>query len=146
MQQKNNDKTFEDPLEKIHKRIDELGEKTSSVFDKIPPELQKVSENLEFLDKIKDKPLPPGTGATKVFGVETWDINMILKDNIWNRSIWTVDKLVKLFLKADLKQKEKYLKKRNPMDFNWLWLFILIGVGLAAVMLIILFLAPRLGI
>ncbi|RLF59890.1 MAG: hypothetical protein DRN25_03545, partial [Thermoplasmata archaeon] len=90
-------------------------------------------------------PLPPGTAQKKVFGVETWDINAILKDNIWNRSIFTVDKLCKLFLKADLEQKKKYLKKKNRMEFDYAWLLILI-FGVAVAFILIMFLGPRFGL
>jgi len=142
MREKEKNKEFEDPLKKVHNFIDSMNK--SGAFDKTPPELQKVIDNINFLEKAKNNPLPPGTAQKKVFGVETWDINAILKDNIWNRSIFTVDKLCKLFLKADLEQKKKYLKKKNPIEFDYAWLLILI-FGVAVAFIVIMFLGPKIG-
>ena len=132
------EKTFDDPHEKLKQGIDNL-------FGDIPPELQKVTDNLKFINEIRDSDIPPGLGRQRVFGVEIVDVNAILKDNIWNRSIFTVDKLCKMFLQADLEQKKKYLKKKRPLEFSFLWLLILIMLGLGGVAFVIVFLLPRLG-
>ena len=132
-------KGFEDPHEKLRKKVDSIfGE------NEAPIELQRVKENLSWIKEIKEHPVAPGVGEVKVFGCELVDINSILKDNIWNRSIFTVDKLCKLFLKADLEQKKKYLKKRTPLGFNFWWLMILI-IGIVIALMVIMFLLPQLG-
>ena len=124
--------------DKVHKEID-------GILSRTPLELKKVNDNLDFVKKISDDPLPVNKYTVDVFGFETVDISAILKKNIWNRSIFTVDKLCKLFLKMDLEQKKKYLKKKRGLEFNYLWLLLLI-IGIPAVLLVIIFLLPRLGI
>jgi len=113
--------------------------------EKLPPELQMVSENMNFEKQVEEHPIPTGIGKTKVFGCETWDINAILKGNYWRRSIYTTDKLCKLFLKADLNQKKKYLRKRNPTNINFLFI-LLILMGVAIAVIVIMILLPKLGV
>lgn len=121
--------------------IDKLLNKT----EELPSELKAVSENMIFEKKVEEKPVPPGIGRVKVFGCEVWDINSILKGNYWRRSIYTTDKLVKLFLKADLNSKKKYLKKKNPQGFNFFWIMIIM-FGVVVAIMVIIFLLPKLGV
>jgi hypothetical protein len=120
----------------VHKEIDDL-------LNQSPIELKKVTDNLAFINKITDKPLEPGKFLVTVFGCEIVDISAILKKNIYNRSIFTVDKLCKLFLKMDLEQKKKYLRKKRPMDFNYMWLIILL-IGIPIVIIVLVLLVPKL--
>jgi len=125
----------------------DVGSEIDALFDKVdklPPELQMVSENMAFEKDVVEKPVPPGIGEVRVFGCETWDINSILKGNYWRRSIYTTDKLCKLFLKADLGQKKKYLKKRNPHSMNLFWIMILM-FGVVIAIMVVMFLLPALG-
>lgn len=112
--------------------------------EELPPELQVVGDNMKFEKDLEEHPIPRGVGKVDAFGYECWDINAILKGNYWRRSIYTTDKLCKLFLKADLNQKKKYLRKRNPMEFNYIWLILLL-IGIPIALLIIVFLLPRLA-
>lgn len=109
----------------------------------LPPELKNVSENIKFEKDIVENPIPPKMGEVSVFGCETWDINSILKGNYWRRSIYTTDKLCKLFLKADLNQKKKYLAKKNPLGFDFTFALILV-IGVVVVIMAIIFLLPKL--
>lgn len=127
---------FEDVEDNVDRIIKERG---------LPPELKMVDDNMKFEKKVEQNPIPPGINTVNVFGCETWDINSILKGNYWRRSIYTTDKLCKLFLKADLNQKKKYLRKRNPMGFNMMWLVLIVIGGIVA-LLVILFLLPQLGV
>lgn len=108
-------------------------------IDKLPPELRMVGENMVFEKEAEEHPIPPRVGEVKVFGYETWDINSILKGNYWRRSIYTTDKLCKLFLKADLNQKKKYLRKKNPQEFNLLFLLIILFGVVIGIIAIIMF-------
>ena len=107
-------------------------------------EVKMVHDNLLFEQEIMEKPLPPGTGSVDVFGFETWDINMILKGNYWGRSIYTTDKICKLFLKWNLERQKKYLRKKNMMDFDWTFILVLMIIGVVALIAII-FLLPQFG-
>ena len=124
-----------------------MNEDKGSIFkeniDKLPPELEVVGENIQFEKDVVEKPIPPKVGEVSVFGYETWDINSILKGNYWRRSIYTTDKLCKLFLKADLNQKKKYLAKKNPIGFNLTFVLILI-IGVVIVLMAVVFLLPKL--
>ena len=127
-------------------RFSKLDEDLDKLFKErgLPPELKIVDDNMAFEKKLETEPVPDGIGKVNVFGYETWDLNAILKGNYWRRSIYTTDKLCKLFLKADLNQKKKYLSRRNPMSFNMKWLLIIAVVGIVF-LLVIFFLLPRLG-
>lgn len=131
-------KTFDDPHGKLKNAVDDI-------FGSEPVELKKVKDNLDFIKTIKNNPVNPGIGAVKAFGVEVVDVNAILKDKIWDRSIFTVDKLCKMFLKATLEQKKKYLAKKRALEFNYVWLILLI-IGVPVALLILIFLLPRLGV
>lgn len=127
-------------------KFKEPGEEINNFFKehKLPPELQIVGENMDFEKTVEEHPIASGVGATKVFGCETWDINSIQKGNYWRRTIYTTDKLCKLFLKADLNQKRKYLRKKNPTNFNFFWIMIIM-FGVVVAIMVIMFLVPRLG-
>ena len=114
-------------------------------LEDLPPELKIVDDNLEFEKKLEENPIPPGINQVKVFNYETWDLNAILKGNYWRRSIYTTDKICKLFLKASIETQKKYFKKKNPMEFNFFWLLILIGIGLGGFLFILVFILPRIG-
>jgi len=127
-------------FEPVDKKLDDM----YKFLDKeLSPELKLVGENMEFEKNVEENPIPPGVGCVNVFNYETWDINAILKGNYWRRTIYTTDKLCKLFLKADLNQKKKYLARKNPMSFDMLWILILLFGGVAA-FIVILFLLPNL--
>ena len=107
-------------------------------------ELQEADDNLEFERKLKTRPLPDGTKELEVFG-ESWDINQILKANYWNRTTYTYDKLSRQLLKAEYHTIKKYLRKKNPLEFNFLPLMLLIALVLGGAVFVILFVLPRIG-
>ena len=126
-------------FEKIEDQIDAV------LRDKeLPKQLKMVSENIEFDKTVEENPIPRGVGPVNVFGT-SWDINAILKGNYWNKTIYSTDKICRLFLKADLNQKKKYLRKKNPQSFNMMFLLLLMIGGIAA-LLVIVFLLPKLGV
>lgn len=138
---KNNEDTFdlpEDKMKDIDKKIDDI-------FSASPMELRKTTDNLKFIDKIRRKPIKPGKYAIDVFGVEKVDLNSILMMNMWDRSILTTDAVSKLVLKMTLEQLKKYLPKKSKKGFEYWWLLLLIGVGGMAIILIVVFLLPRLA-
>jgi len=118
----------------------------AQILDEDPtPEIKEADDNLDFEKEIVEDPIPSGIGEVNVFNCETWDVNMMLKGNYWGRTIYTTDKICKLFLKWNLERQLKYLKKKNPMSFEWKWLLLLIAGGVGALILIILLL-PQLGV
>lgn len=128
------DMSSQKTYEEIKKRIDE--EPT--------PGVKRADDNVDFESRVLRDPIPPGVGEVDVFG-ETWDINMILKGNYWGRTIYTTDKICKMFLKWNLERQKKYLMKKNMLEFNYAWLFLLAAGGVVA-LLVILFVLPNLGV
>lgn len=135
-----------DMFEPVKDKKTDVDKAVDKLFGKenMPPELCMVDENLRFEKDITENPIPKGVGRVDCFGT-CWDIDSILKGNYWRRSIYTTDKLCKLFLKADLNQKKKYLAKRNPSSFSFYWIMIIM-FGVVVAILIMIFLLPKLGL
>jgi flagellar biosynthesis chaperone FliJ len=135
----------------VEKKIDSItkkdGQYATSSSDKkdIPMELKKVKDNLDFINKVNESNIKKGAVTTEVFGCETVDISSILKMNLWNRSIYTVDMLDKMIAKMTLNQLKKYLPKKGKKGFEYWWLVLLIIMGGIAITLVIVFLLPRLA-
>ena len=109
------------------------------LFKDRPAELKKITDNQKFLKEIEEKPLPVDVASIPVFGTSV-DFNAILKDNIWNRSAYTVDMLCDMFLSMNIEKMKKYQAKKRKIPMSIIWLMIilmLVGVG---VIVLILFL------
>ena len=122
-----------------------IDEKVDTILDGKPEAQRLVRANREFIKSIKDKKISKEQENVQVFGVKSVNVNAILKDNIWNRSIFTTDKLCRLFLGMTLEQLKKYEKKKRTVPLNMLWIVLIMIVGIAVV-LVILFLLPQLGV
>ena len=72
------------------------------------------------------------------------NINAILKDNLWDRSIFTTDKLCRMFLSYTLEQMKKYERKKRAVPLNMLWI-ILIMFGVVIAIVLVMILLPMLG-
>lgn len=127
-------KKKQDAHEDIVKHLDE----------ELTPEMKQADDNISFEHQTLKNPIPEGVGKVDAFG-ETWDINAILKGNYWGRTIYTTDEICKMFLKWTIEKQKKYLRKKNPLDFDWGWILLLIFGGVGA-LLFIVFLLPRLGV
>ena len=110
------------------------------VLQGYPEELKKVRENREFLKRTKEHPIPKDKAKVIVFGVKAVNLNAILKKNIENRSIFTVDHLCAMHYEMTLAQMLKNRKKKRPISFDMWWLVLLIiGVPAAIIILLVLF-------
>jgi len=121
----------------INRKIDEL-------LKDSPETLKKVRDNRRFKKRIRFRRVVPKYDNVKVFGVKSVNINAILKDNLWDRSIFTTDKLCRMFLSMTLEQLKKYEKKKRAVPLNMLWI-VLLMIGVVVAILVVLFLLPRLG-
>ena len=110
-----------------------------------PEDLRRVKSNQLFKRRIQSSRVAPSAENIKVFGVKNVNLNAILKDNLWDRSIFTTDKLCRMFLSCTLEQLKKYERKKRAVPMNMLWI-ILIIFGVVAVILVVLFLLPKLGV
>ena len=131
---------FKENQENVEEQIDQT---LNELFTSKPAMLEKIKDNRDFIKNVKKEELPSTT--VKVFGVKDVNVNAILKDNIWNRSIFTTDKLCRMFLGATLAQLKKYEAKKRHASFDAWWILILIFLGVGGVILVIMFLLPKLG-
>lgn len=121
-----------------------IDDAVENVLKNNPETLKKVRNNRQFKKKIKFRRIVPEKENVKVFGVKNVNINAILKDNIWDRSIFTTDKLCRMHLNMTLEQLKKYQSKKRHVPLNMMWIVILM-FGVVAVILIIVFLLPKFG-
>lgn len=150
-------KIFDDPddkLEDIRKTID--GYKTTTpedkeiqqndIFSDTPMELKKTQENLGFINRIRENlsRVKKKNVSVVVFGVEKVNLDDILMMNIWDRSILTTDAVSRLVFKMTFEQMKKYLPKKTQKGFEYWWIIILVGIGVTAILLIMMFLLPKL--
>lgn len=102
-------------------------------------EIQRVKDNRGFLKKIAEKPIPKDKEKVRVFGVRDVNINAILKDNIWNRSIFTTDHLCRVVFGMRYEQIRKYMLKKRAKQSDLTFLIIIV-VGIVCAIVIILLL------
>lgn len=119
-----------------------LEDKVDNILSSRPEALRKVKDNRAFVKKLKTKKVKDEHDNVQVYGYIDVPINAILKDNIWNRSIFTTDKLCRMHLGATLEQLKKYEKKKRGVPLNFLWIILLI-LGITIVIVVIIFLLPK---
>jgi len=110
-----------------------------------PEVLKKVKTNRRFKKKVRENKIIPEEETIQVFGVKSVNVNAILKENLYDRSMWTIDKLCRMYNSMTLEQLKKYERKKRVVPLNMLWI-ILVMIGVVVVILILLFLLPRLGL
>ena len=115
------------------------------LFKERPVELKKIKDNQKFIKEIEEKPLPHEVASIPVFGTSV-DFNAILKDNIWNRSAYTVDMLCDMFLSMNIERMKKYQAKKRRLPTNIIWLLlIMVAVGVGVIVLILFLKGGGLG-
>lgn len=105
-----------------------------------PEELAKVHEHRHFLQDIENEPIVDEQAKIPVFGVKSVNLNAILKKNVLNRSIFTVDELCEMFLAMTIEKMVKYQKKKRTMGFDMMWMVLLIIGAAAAIVILMMFL------
>ena len=134
---KDDDTSISGKHDRISKDIDLL-------LEDRPEELKRIQENRAFAIDFEKKPVKESHANVKAFGKNV-NINAILKANLENRSIYTVNSLCDMFLSWRLEQLKKYLSKKKTLDFNYAWLIILIIIGLGGLVFFLVYIMPRLG-
>ena len=119
-----------------------VDEKVDKILAGRPEVLKKVKDNRSFINKIKTHRVKDAVARVRVYGYRDVNINAILKDNIWNRSIFTTDKLCRMHLGATLEQLKKYQKKKRHAPINFFFILLII-LGIIAAVVIILILLPK---
>ena len=127
------------------KKVDSAEDEVDKLFKDRPVELKKIRDNQKFIHEVEEKPLPVEVASIPVFGTSV-DFNAILKDNIWNRSAYTVDMLCDMFLSMNIARMKKYQAKKRKLPMNLLWIMlILMCVGVAVIILILFLKGGGLG-
>lgn len=127
------------PEYNIEKQVDEI------LADK-PEALKRVKDNRRVKKRIRTQRVSDDAEVVSVFGVKSVNVNAILKDNLWDRSIFTTDKLCRMFLGSTLEQLKKYEKKKRAVPLNILYI-VLIMIAVVAVIIVVMFiLLPILGV
>jgi hypothetical protein len=124
--------------------LDEIKRHADEVKRERTTALKQASNIRKFKNKMKTKKIDSGYENVSVFGVKNVNINAILKDNLLDRSIFTTDKLCRMFLSCTLDQLKKYEKKKRAVPMNMLWILMLM-FGVIIVVLVVIFLLPQLG-
>jgi len=119
---------------------DRLDDMPNDVSDPFNTDMNETQDNFKFIEKLQRKPIPKGVYTKEIFGVEPFDVNDVLMDNIWNRSILVTDKICREFLGWNIEQMQKYQKRKRKLGFDSWWLILLL-VGGGLVVLLMLFLA-----
>ena len=122
----------------------DIEDKIDKILGGKPEALKQVKNNRRFKNRIMTTQINPSHEDIKVFGVKNVNLNAILKDNLWDRSIFTTDKLCRMFLSCTLEQLKKYESKKRSIPLNMVWI-ILIMMGVVIAILVVLFLLPQLG-
>ena len=123
----------------------DVEDEIDQLFEGRPIELKKINDNKKFIAEVEDKPLPHDVASIPVFGTSV-DFNAILKDNIWNRSVYIVDMLCDMFLHMNIERMKKYQAKKRKLPMNLIWLLlILMFVGVGVIVLILFLKGGGLG-
>lgn len=123
----------------------ETADVVDSLFEDDPEELKKIRDNEKFIKETEEKPITKEDAKVKVFGTSV-DINAMLKNNIWNRSIYTVDLLCDTFLGMTIAKLIKYQKKKRRESVDLFWLLIIImGIAIAVVIIILVIKSGGIG-
>ena len=110
-----------------------------------PESLKKVKDNRRVKKRIRVRRVSKEAENVPVFGAKDVNVNAILKDNLWDRSIFTTDKLCRMFLSCTLEQLKKYERKKRSVPLNMLWI-VLLMVAVVAVVIVVLLVLPSLGV
>lgn len=124
---------YTNPHQKLQQQVD----KKLKASD-LSPELSKVKDNLVFINEIAKDPVEKDTHSELVFGVKRVDpLSVVFGDNIWNRSIFTVDALCDMYDSATLQQRLKYQKQKRRMDSKMGFILILIVAAVVCCLFIV---------
>lgn len=122
-----------------------IDNRVDDILQGSPEALKKRKVNRKFIKNIQENQVTAEAAEIPVFGVKSVNVNAILKDNIWNRSIFTTDKLCRMHRGMTYEKLKKYQRKKRSVPFPMMWIIILMFV-VAVVILVVLFLLPKLGV
>lgn len=132
-------------FKKTEVKTERIEDEIDVLFKDRPVELKKINDNKNFIKEIEENPLSVEVASIPVFGTSV-DFNAILKDNIWNRSVYIVDMLCDMFLHMNIERMKKYQAKKRRLPNNFLWiLLILMFVGVGLIVLILFLKGGGLG-
>jgi hypothetical protein len=120
--------------------------------------LREIKENIAFVDKTQNEPIKTtkydlkkektvtkkdkdGKVTTKKIFVTILNFNHYIQQQAWPSSIYFIDKLLRLNTSASMEWQKRYLKKKRPMNKDFLWLVVVIVIVIIAIALLWMFLS-----
>lgn len=138
-----------------HKKIDELlakreGQPTaqdSSTKKEATPspytkQLEKVKDNLNFVNTLQNKPVLTDKHDKKIFNFKVLNFTHYINQQAWPSSLYFIDKIVRVNVKASFEWQKRYLAKKRGIPFEFLP-FLIIVIVIAIALLAVWFLLPR---
>jgi hypothetical protein len=161
--QKNNEKSHDE----IAKLMDETDLQKQPKDKEDEPKnvmisgLSEIKENIKFVDKTQNEPIKSdkhdlkkekkgffkekknekGEVIKEKVYVTILNFNHYIQQQAWPSSIYFIDKLLRLNTSASLEWQKRYLKKKRPVNKEFLWLIIIIVIVILAVVILWMFLS-----
>ena len=126
----------------IHEKVDQaLDKKDKSIFTK---DFEQVKDNYKFAHKIETDPIKDTKKYdTKIFNYVVLSFNNYLNQMAWPSSLYFIDKINRLNMRASLEMIKKNLKKKNTVPMNLIWLLILMAIAGFVVLIVVFLVLPR---
>lgn len=138
----NKARDFDDPHSMIDKLIKSRDKEAEPVSKS--QQVQETYDNLMFRNEVRENPIATRINK-RVMGVEVVNLNKFINLQLWKRSIYVTDKLIRLVASARLEFLKRYLSKKRHVPMNMIYILIII-FGVVIAIVVILFLLPNLGV
>lgn len=120
--------------------------------------LREIKENIHFVDKTQNDPITTtkydlkqekkikkkdknGKVTTEKIFIVILSFNHYIQQQAWPSSIYFIDKLLRLNTSAELDWMSRYIKKKRPLNKDYLWLMVIIVIVIIAVVVLWMFLS-----
>jgi hypothetical protein len=123
-------------LNDTSQKVDDIIKTKSTDF-----EMERVKDNLEFIDKVESKPVITDVFNEEIFG-EIINFNPYIQQQAWPSDIYFIDALIKLNTSAEYDWQKRYLQKKRRVSMKFIWILILLMIIGVVIMVILLFVVP----
>ena len=120
-------------------------DKIDKLFSNKPETLKKIKENRNFISKVKNYEVKSDKAEVPVFVGKSVNINAILKNNIYNHTAFTIDKICRLHRNMTYEQLKKYQSKKRSVPMRMIWLLIILFGVATVIIVILLIIVPLMG-
>lgn len=127
-----------------HDKIDALlnkKEKTTYARD-----FEQVKDNYKFAHKVENEPVSSQGYDEEIFNYKVLNFNDYISQQAWPSSLYFIDKIVRLNMRASMEWMKKNLSKKRTVPMSMIWLLLLFGVVGIVVLVVIMMILPMLGV